>query len=299
MKNKNIASLTLLIFLAPTTVSTISVVYNFRIAQITKQPITTKQDKHPYSLTALLFNLFQETYVNNIHENYCGGLVAFNYNIGSSYYIRTDFAVSHFNQVQQQVRIVEETESDDILVTFGRNFQPNDKSRVTLSGLVGVPTHSPFTLQRIPFGSGQVGVGIQLDGLYKLAKKTDFLWGTRYNYFIPRTAQDALENHYKFTTGSIADLLAAIQTSFSLAHGLEGGYAARWGFGARAWPVIPILARTNYQRNSFYLVYKYTILTPKTAQRLLFDVTYGFDSRPKELGYKNAVMVWAAWGMNF
>lgn len=294
----NAVKILLTILLFHKTTTTISVVYNFRIAQITRQPVVEHNDKTPHTLTALLFNFFQKTRSLNIRENYSGGLVTFNYNIGHSYYLRSDFAVSHVNQTINKLHTVEATEPDDILLTAGRNFKTSNISRVTLSGLLGIPTHSVNTLQRVGFGAGQVGLGIQIDGLYKLNKKSDLLWGSRYNRFIPRTAQDILENQYKFTIGNIADVLVGLQTSIAPAHGLETGYAARWGFGIKACPLVDDIERFNYRRNNFYLVYKYTLLTPRVAHRLIINIAYGYDAKPKRFGY-DAVMLWGSWSINF
>lgn len=278
--------------------SALSVVYNFRIAQITKRPLQKKSEQKPYSLTGLIFDLFQKTHCFDIKENYTGALAAFNYNIGSDYYFRTDVAVGHIDQTIKNIQTVNETESDDILCTFGRNFSIGKKGRLTASGLIGVPTHTILTLQHVPFGSGQFGAGIQLDGLYRFTKQIDFLWGTRYNHFFQGTAYDALENRYTFTIGNIADLLVAFQTNNPLYHGLETGYSARWGFGAHSCPTIPNIDLINYMRNNFYIVYKYTFLGKKVTHRFLLNFAYGFDSKPKLYGY-NAYMVWGAWAISF
>lgn len=279
--------------------SPISMVYNFRIAQITRQPIVNLENNSSNTVGTVLFDFFQKSYTGNIFENYSGGFINFNHTFSGPYYFRTDFAVSHITQTINDVKTVDEIEPDDILCTFGKTFLLHANSHVTLSGLIGIPTHSVFFLQRIVFGGGQVGIGVQIDGLQKLTQKTDFLWGARYNYFLPRAAQDALHNSYKFTVGSIADLLLGLQTSMSFAHGIEVGYSGRWGFGAYAVPTIPLLSQINYMRNNIYAVYKYTFLTNKTAQRATLSLSYGRDSKPKDLGYQYAFMIWGGWGMKF
>ncbi|MBI2353094.1 hypothetical protein HYV11_02505 [Candidatus Dependentiae bacterium] len=278
--------------------SPLSVVYNFRIAQITKQPIVKQEDKKPHSLTGLLFNFFQKTQNDTIKENYSGGLTTFNYNITNSGYFRTDIAIAHINQKINAIQTVDITEPDDILFTFGKNFISSQKSKITLSGLIGIPTHSVYTLQRVPFGSGQIGTGIQLDGLYKIIPSIDFLWGARYNHFFPKTAFDNFDHSYQFSIGNIADILIALQSSNLLSHGIEGGYNLRCGFGAKSSPSLSNLSLLNYKRNNFYIVYKYTFLGQQTAHRFLLNITYGFDSKPLLYGY-NAWMIWAAWSLAF
>jgi len=281
-----------------TTTSALSIVYNFRIAQTTRQPIVEETEKKPNTLGTLLFDLYQKTHAFDIRENYTGGLATFNHLFTQKYYVRADLAAAHTYQTVQNLVTVNETEPDDLLVTAGRNFKISKKSKCTLSGLFGIPTHSVNTLQRVGFGSGQVGIGTQIDGLYKMTKNVDFLWGARYNYFVPRTAIGLLGNSYKFTIGSIADILIVLQTSRALSHGVEGGYDARWGFGVKSSPTIPNLGLLNYMRNSFYLLYKYSFLTERVAHRCMLNIAYGFDVKPKLYGY-NAIMVWGSWGIAF
>ncbi len=295
---KNIFVLTLLLpCISYVPMLAVSVVYNFKIAQITRQPITDRTVQRD-TMSWLLFDFFQKNSQLKIRENYAGGLMTFNHCFAEKYYFRTDFAVGHTHQTIKKRTEVDITEPDDILFTSGRNFEISEKSRVTLSGLLGIPTHSVNTLERVGFGTGQVGVGVQLDGLYKFNNHCDILCGTRYNYFIPRTAFDALDNSYKFTVGSIADIIIGAQSNNLLPHGVEGGYASRWGFGINSIPKISELESKSYQRNSFFLIYKYTLLTKRVAHRLLLGASWGFDSKPKLYGYK-AIMGWAAWGIAF
>lgn len=299
MKKKIEVLLVLITLLNSASVLTISMVYNFRMAQITRQPIISQEsDEKPNNLSALLFDFFQKTKCFNIRENYAGGITTYTRDIAKKTYFRTDFAVSHINQTVNQITTVNLTEIDDILFTAGHNILTKKHATMSISGLFGIPTHDVYTLQRVGFGTGQVGLGIQLDGIYRLPKPVDFLWGARYNHFIPRNAFNIHDNLYKFSIGNIADILIALQSRRILSHGVEGGYSARWGFGAQATPNIAQLDRLNYMRNNFYLVYKYTFLTQKFAHRLLLNISYGFDVKPKLYGY-NAVMIWGAWGIAF
>ena len=276
----------------------LSVVYNFRIAQITRQSIGHKTDARPHSLSLLLFDLFQKSHDFGIRENYAGGLLTYNYNFGKTDYFRADFAVGHTNQTIKHVPNVDVIEPDDILLTAGHNFKFTQKSKATISGMFGIPTHSIYSLQRVGLGYGQVSLGAQFDGLYKFSKDVDFLWGTRYNHFLPQTTYDATGKTYQFTIGSIADILVALQTSNPLGHGIEGGYDSRWGFGVNAIPTISNLCLLNYHRNNFYIVYKYTFLGKRVAHRFLLNVSYGYDVYPKQYGY-DAVMIWGSWGIAF
>lgn len=298
MKKNIFARILMLLLITEAPISALSVVYNFRIAQITRQTIGQQTEKRPNSLGILLFDLFQKMHGFNIRENYAGGLLTYNRDIAKHCYLRTDFAVSHVHQTSNCATTVEVIEPDNILFTAGRNFTPTQKMKITLSGLLGIPTHNVNTLQRVGFGVGQVGVGVQLDGLCKITKPVDFLWGARYNYFIPRSAFDTQGICHKFTVGSIGDVIVALQTSNPLSHGLEVGYSGRWGFGVSATPAIANLDLLNYMRNNVYAVYKYTFLRKHFAHRLLLNVSYGSDAKPKRYGY-DAVMIWGSWGISF
>ncbi len=282
------------------------IVYNFRVAQITRRPINKHNEKPdpkktPYSFTTLPFVQLQKHYHGDIFERFIGDYNAFVYDFGSSCYFRTDFAFAQIHQKTCNVTTFSEMESDDLLFTVGRNFNPTEKSRVTLSALFGVPTHTNYVLQHLTISPGQIGAGIQLDGLYSLDDHLDFLWGTRYLYFIPVDAQAKNNNFYRFTIGQAADLLIALKSYWPQSHhGIEGGYSAHWNFKAKIWPhVATVVDQTNFIRNSFYLVYKYSFKSEHYAQQVLFNASYGFDSKPKLYGYKWSVMVWASWGINF
>ena len=140
----------------------ISMVYNFRIAQITKQPIFEKTMEREHSLIALIFDQYRKKH-DDIFQNFIGGLGSYIYDF-EPYYFRTDFAVSHIKEVTDHVTTFSGTETDDILFTIGRNFILDDRTTVTLSGLFGIPTHRIFRLQHIDFGYSQIGLGIQSDG---------------------------------------------------------------------------------------------------------------------------------------
>lgn len=274
----------------------LSLVYSFRVAQITQRPIVQEKDNKPDSLAPLIFDYFQKSKNFNIRENYAGGFVTYNHNYTKNFF-RADFAVAHVGQTVDCKKTVDVIEPDDILFTVGRNIFHNERSSMTVSGLLGLPTHAINTLERVGFGNGQVGVGVQLDGVFKL-QSCNFIWGSRYNYFIPRTAYDKNQNKYNFTVGSIADVLVAVESKNILGHGGEAGYGGRWGFGAQATPTIAILDRLSYMRNTFYGVYHYTFLTPQCAHRLLLSLSYGFDSKPKRFAY-DAWMVLGSWGIAF
>lgn len=284
-----------------THVAAMSIVYNFRIAQITKQPIVEKpegKDHKNHVIVALLFDQYQKKYCTNTHQNFGGGLGAFIYDF-KSYYFRTDVAVAHIKERSNCITTFSGTETDDILFTLGRNFTIDENASITWSGLFGVPTHKIYRLQHVEFGYSQVGIGVQLDGLYALNSKGTFLYGARYIYFVPKKALDSTGQNYMFTIGNIGDLLFAYKNKWGH-HGLEFGYTAKSRFGADVYPSFDeIIEKTNYIRSNLYIVYKYKFLIHDIHNRFLFNIGYGFDHKPKIYGNKYIVTLWTSWNISF
>lgn len=279
-----------------TSLSPISMVYNFRIAQITKQPIFEKADQNNCTLIGLIFEQYRKKY-NNIYQNFAGALSAFIYDF-ESYYFRTDVAFSNIRERTCLTSTFSGTETDDILFTLGRNFIINNHVSVTCSGLFGIPTHRIYRLQHTDFGYSQIGLGVQFDGIYVLKNGT-LLYGARYINFIPKDALDNLEKKHLFTIGNVADLLFAYKNYWGK-HGLEVGYTARSRFGADIYPELDdIVKKTNYIRSNFYLVYKYKFLINDIKNRLLFNISYGRDHRSKLFGNQYIITLWASWNIGF
>lgn len=275
----------------------ISMVYNFRIAQITKRQIHEKTRDNHYTAIALAFNEYLQKY-DGIQENFPGGLAAFIYDFGKNYF-RTDFAFSHIKEIMEHKTTFSGTKTDDLLFTLGHNFKINNSLPMTFSGLLGIPTHKINRLRHVDFGYGQVGLGAQFDGMYKFNDTNDFLYGLRYLYFIPRFACNSLCNKYKFTIGNIADMLLGYKHDWDK-HGLELGYTFRANFGAHIYPnITDLTSKINYIRNNYYLVYKYKFFIKEAANRLLFDISYGSDARPKKFGNKHIITAWVSWTVRF
>jgi hypothetical protein len=286
------------ILLGHATLSAVSMVYNFRIAQITKQPIFEKPHDRNHTVIALLFDQYRKKY-NGIFQNFAGGLGSYIYDF-EPYYFRVDFAVSHIKAKSNHTTTFSGTETDDILFTLGRNIVRRDRSIGTLSGLLGIPTHRIFRLQHTDFGYSQLGTGIQYDGSYAINHTNTLLYGARYIYFVPRKALDDLRQKHTFTLGNIGDLLFAYKNNWNEHQGIELGYTARFRFGAHIVPSLDnIVKKTNYIRSNFYAVYKYKFLINNISNRLLFYLSYGFDHTPKVYGNKYIVTLWTSWNIAF
>jgi hypothetical protein len=277
--------------------SAISIVYNFRIAQITRQPITDETHDKNSTFIALLFDQFQKKHTDT-SQNFPGGLASFIYHFDANFF-RTDFAVSHIKEWTDGTTTFSGTETDDLLFTLGHNFKLNKRNTVTLSGFLGVPTHKVFALQHVSFGYGQIGTGIQFDGIHMLRRENALLYGLRYLYFVPRSARDTLDQKHTFTIGNTADVLFAYKDWWGK-HGLELGFTERVNFGAQCSPSLDdIVQKINYIRSNFYAVYKYKFLINDLHNRFLFNISYGFDQKPKTFGNKYIITLWGSWSINF
>ena len=273
-----------------------SMVYNFRIAQVTKQPLSEEPNDRKNTIIALLFDVYQKKY-NGPRQNFTGALASYIRDF-APYYVRLDFAFSHIKQNINHQTNFTGNETDDLLLTTGCKINSSPQNSVTLSTLCGIPTHRINTLQHPDFGYNQVGLGLQLDGIHNFDMQTALVYGTRYIYFIPRTAYHN-QNKYKFSISNLFDLLVASKTNWGQ-QGLEAGYTARFQFGAQIYPnFADIIEKTNCIRSNFYLVYKYKFAIQATQNRLLLNIGYGFDHKPKTFGNKNIITVWGAWSINF
>lgn len=284
-----------------------SIVYNFRVAQITKQTNTstqsqdTEQSQTPHlgnnNLSALIFNTYQKKY-DESWQNFTGELTSYIRNF-KNYYFRVDFAFAHIITKINDSLVFSDTQTDDLLFTAGKSFNLDHKNTISLSGLFGVPTHPMKLLLRPEFGFAQVGLGLQLDGTYANEQQNKALiYGARYIYFAPRTTYDQFENKYKFTAGNAVDLLLAAKYDHA-ANGIEGGYACRFQFDIKLTPNVTNLIASNYITNSFYLVYKHRFLIKQTPNRFLANIAYGFNHKKQALANKAIITAWVFWGFNF
>lgn len=284
------------ILLRPAYLPAPSMVWNFRIAEVTRQPIGQPSNKYDSTIITLLFDQYRKKY-NDIQQQFVGALWA-----GmcgkQDYYLRIDTAFASIHAHGGQSTPYVGTQLDDILISFGKGIS-FDAAVVTCSGLFGIPTHRIFNLEHVSFGYNQVGTGIQVDGAYSFAHSNGILLGWRYIYFCPRCARDTTGQQYKFTIGNITDVLVAYRQRWH-SHGLETGYTLRCRFGAAINPNLDdTTKKTDYMRSNLYFIYKYHFDLDHSAHRLLFNISWGHDHRPKIYGNKYIVTLWASWNINF
>lgn len=297
MKHINFSYLLFSIILSYLNVYSISVVYNFRIAEITKEPNSPYEElsNKKYNLITLLFDQYLKTY-NQYNYNYTGFFESFIYHT-PSYYFRSDFAASSIREKNPKGKN-HTFQPEDILLTSGCNFIINDRSIITTSGLFGIPT-GKVVLPQAYFGYRQVGLGIQLDGFYSFRLTHRAVYGFRYIYFVPRST-NYYKKRYLFTIGHMIDFLLAYQYQYNKTQELEIGYSIESRFKANIKPYIAyIIKQNNYFISSFYFVYKHQFLVKNTINTLLFNAVYGFDNIPNKFSIKYSLTAWLAWDINF
>ncbi len=279
-----------------TPLDAVSIVYNLKIAQITRHQFF-KADYNRHT-GILLFENYRERH-DGTRQNFVGGFTSFIYD-KNSFYWRVDGAVSHIHEkIGPTGRTFCGTKTDDILFSAGKVHTFNDRANVTFSGLFGIPTHKIFSLQHVDFGTGQVGLGIQCDGIYGFSALDSIIAGGRYLYFVPGTALDPLCNRHRFSIGQGVDLLIAHSHIWRVS-GIEYGYTVRFPFGSLICPAFDDLTRVPLPvESSFYFVYKYLFHTKHTTQGFLFNISYAFDHSHMPLTNKYILTLFAAWGISF
>ncbi|MDR3646988.1 MAG: hypothetical protein P4L22_05615 [Candidatus Babeliales bacterium] len=298
MKNKLFKLLCIIVILYCTNLLSVSMVYNFRIAQITKQ-FNLENEENNTTIIALLYDEFFKKSTGET-QNFAGpfGTLIFKH---ESFYLRMDTAYAHITNKKDNLITYSGNQTDDILFTLGYNFYKKHHHLMTFSGLFGLPTHKIHALQHTDFGYAQNSFGLQFDGSYSYNqdRKNILLYGARYIRFIPRIANDINDTKYKFSTGNLVDLFIANKNTFGN-HGLEYGYTLKFDFGAKVYPNFSnIIEKINYIRSNFYAVYKYNFKIKDIENKLFLNLGYGFDHVPKTFGNKYIITLWGAWNITF
>ncbi len=278
-----------------------SIVYNLRVAQTTRRQTFHITNLKPSIAAATLFGQ-----IHKLHDGTCqhlnGGLGTLIYLNGPAY-MSAAFAAGHISTQNDQQEI-SRTQTDDILFTGGYSHTFGDRSRASISGLVGFPTHKDFVLEGFQLGTGHNGCGIQCDGSYTYSSEGahTMMAAARYLHFFPRTISlktPLLIEHFKFDPGTIMDLLVAHHSSWGT-HALEVGYNPTFALGAHICPVIPDFDHEARNiRSNFYAAYQYGFLIKDHISAVIFGLSYGFDHLKTKIQNKYVISAWITWGINF
>lgn len=286
----------------------VTIVYNMRIAEITKRQQLTPNMKRHNILGQTTFGQWRE--LKNGFKQSAYGAIASYIRSAQSFYFKVDGAVG---RVKNNIltTIIKRTQTDDILFTGGYGHAVGKRARLTYSCLFGVPTHRDFILELAQFGTGHVGLGAQIDTSYAYsADRSNVIFGAaRLVHFFPRNIQShdpCLQplyqcHEYNLSPGNIADIYIAHQTNWAKKNRLEFGYDASFlGISSRIKPEITDFSGSLlYIRNSFFGAYSRRIPLKNTQMGIITGLAGGFDSRPKIVGNRYMLTAWFLWGILF
>jgi hypothetical protein len=277
----------------------ISVVYNLRIAEITRRQALDPKFADPSIALIALLNQSRQR-VDCVKENITSNLGTYMY-IGKNIYFKTDFAWGHV-QARHRNHRFSRTQTDDILFTLGYSKSITKQTKLTVSMLLGIPTHEDKILEGIQLGTGHNGLGIQCDGSFIInAYRTQSILGAiRYIRFLPASTKIFVQNdcrHYELGIGNLVDLIIGYNYLFGTSV-IECGYNASFLFSASIEPALESLSNgLNYIRSNFYTAYKRVFLREKHSQGIVLAISYGFDNKPNI--FKRIFTIWVGWGINF
>ncbi len=151
-----------------------TLVYNLRIAETTTSRRFEEFGNLPWVAAITTVGQFRQSRAD-VNQALGGALATLSY-AQKNWFIRLDFAVAHLKRRSENFPNLDQsrTQTDDLLFSGGYGFSTSERSRFSLSGLLGVPTHKPLDLPILQFGSGHVGMGVQLDNIAFFIKNNTF-----------------------------------------------------------------------------------------------------------------------------
>lgn len=302
-----------LLIIYPAVTVSVSIVYNMRIATITRrQRFDSQQQAFHNLLSGVPFAQWRKIQSGNFKQNDYGALGTYIYS-KENYYLKVDSAAGRVNSTiigENSCLKISRTQTDDILFTGGFGHSAGKHARFAYSALFGVPTHRNYILEFSQFGIGHIGLGGQIDGSYNYSQNgTHTIFGAmRLIHFFGRAIEvkdsclKPLYAHtcYNLKPGNVADLFISHQTVWNKRNRFEFGYDATFGFGASICPTIVNFGGTaTLIRNSFFGAYSRLIPIHERPTGIIVAFSGGFDSKPKLLGNSYFLTIWGLWGFAF
>lgn len=297
-------------------IKNVSIVYNMKLSEITKrfqrsmaENSNTQED--PFGITTTMVTQIRKTY-NNINQNTVAGLVTAQYSSGS-WYVGLETAAGHIkNKFPFEVSLVKErTQMDDLLFSAGYAVSINGHTRITFSGLFGIPVHRDFGLLGVQFGTGHVGLGTQFDVAYAYTDDLDhtILGAIRYVRFLSRFAEACINQKstcFDVTLGNLMDVLVSSNHTWDN-HRWEFGYDGTFAFGSHLEPPpTELFAETDldedqltFLRTTFYTTYAYNFSISEHESGILVGFSVGTDHKPIPFGFRRLLAAWVTWGIKF
>lgn len=280
-----------------------TLVYNLRIAETTTTRRFEEFGNLPWVAAITTVGQFRQSRAD-VNQALGGALATMSY-AQKKWFVRLDFAAAHVRLKSQNFPSLDQsrTQTDDLLLSGGYGFSSSERSQFSLSGLLGIPTHKPLDLPLVQFGSGHVGLGVQLDNNYKYWSINSLRSAARYIHFFQKqqTTLDLLSpTIFDFTYGNAVDLYVAHRTNWKQKHMFDFGYNPTFFFGAHVEPdVEEVNDELNFIRSNFFATYRRYFLIKGRPSGITCGISTGFDHIPKRTGLKNMVTFWASWGIAF
>lgn len=280
----------------------VTFVYNLRIGETTRTRNTAFGELKPSVVAVTPLAQFRG-FENHFHQS-AGGVLGNYIYAEDSWYARVNVAVGRVHADGCNIDQFGATEVDDILFTGGCSWQAAEKIRITASAHLGLPTHRNYLGDPVQLGTGHVGGGLQLDGLYTLNEKDALLLALRAIYFIPRNGT-LIRNEQKtclphFRLGNLVDFLISYQHSFGNNRYMASiGYNPNFTFGTDD-PNDPFGVHTLHTtQNTFFATYRYAFPIKKCLSAIIVGASCGILSVPAPLNKGYNVTTWLTWGINF
>lgn len=281
---------------------TMWVVYNMRMAATTR----AEESAAYHSLASgTVFNV-ERTHYDSTHTAVTGGLATY-IHTEPNWYGRVDFAVGNSRGRLKDIR-VSRVQTDDILFTAGYGFSTERSAKITLSGMIGIPTHNDEGIIIPQFGTGHLGLGAQIDGAFTFRQdpRHSVQAAIRLIHFLPQEQQlrkEGIQQRFMIDIGNLADGFFAYVGTFGpqKEYIVEAGYNPQFLFNTAITPQItPFPISVDYVRHIFYTswVCKFKIGSERPHAFSLL-LSYAFDSRPKTTGNKHIWVTAIGWGINF
>lgn len=280
MKQKCIVII-LIFFVFSKTQST-SLVYSFRFTQITRPVYVAPQTTEQKVGAASIFERYSKT-AQGSKDNILAAFLTFIYQKKLNY-IRLDWAYGNVRNNLVNGTCLNENQSDDLLVTFGKAWNLNTNFTISLSGVTGFPTHRDKGLVFTQLGTGHVGLGAQLDGAYNYSanKYHSILFAGRYIRFLSAHANIETDNckilqRFRLKLGNLIDLYASHYSDWGK-HKFEIAYNPTFYFGAQFCPPNEQLeCAFHFVRSSIIAAYSYAFLLNKHPSSIILAFSYGSD----------------------
>lgn len=300
-KNNTLWCTLLLLHISYNPLYAITFVYNLRIGETTRAKSPAPEEPSPSVAAFTAIGQFR-SYETDFHQSAAGMLGTYIYT-QDAWYARVNGALGRTQARRDNTVDFSKTEFDDILFTGGYGWQLTDKARITFSGHLGVPTHRDHIGNLVQLGTGHIGLGIQLDGSYRISDTQTFLAATRFIHFFPRdvtvTAQNVMQLINDFELGNLVDFLFTYQHNFGRQHGMSVGYNPFFTFGTDDITQPEGSGQVHTSTNTLFATYRYAFKIKEHLSAVIIGFSYGFIGLPEPLRHGNSATVWMTWGINF